>query len=607
MSPGHTGWLTVDAGNPAVRIEVLDHAWRVQASDFGRLEIELPTGLYTVRYAAGDSREERDVAIRPQDAVMLDEPPDLRIRSPSPLALTATSHEYHMAAAEHLSRADPVPLGGGSLLFLFVRDVDPGGRGDPARGLLLCDGEGESVLSLAEVCERNPRAEEASWAGCNIELDPGFHRLRLELRGRTPIELPLHLMPGWQSQLFLLRQGGEARIAGRPVPDLPGATQFMVPAGMGFDSQSRVRRRMHPEEAGEDLRLAELARQALAAGDPAISREDLRAMLWGKWTDPLLGIYGLHLLLMRDDPDFDFLESVLDRLHGIVGGARHPDLDALALEIGRRRDRPCELPPFESPPMLRRGWAALVAESAHQPHLMPPGSLCDRIADRLWGNGAFLAYLHPPAPAATAGPRPAGRAMPPLRIRDLGGHLDIGGVILAKRAAPSGDFTAVPGPRTGVAGRRVKRPAVRPRGEAALSRLARRSELLAALLSAVPAHPRGPVSTARRQLESMLREAPPAVLRGALEQLLPELERRRSELSGPALERLMARARLDEKERALLLYLSGLVAMRSWHRAPSSFDPLAMPTLVRRLGLPAGHVVAAAAGLATRLAVAWAR
>ncbi len=595
MSHGHTGRLTVDAGNPAVRIEVLDHAYRLQASGSGRLEIELPTGLYTVRYVAGDSREERDVAIRPRDAVMLEEPPDLWIRSPSPLALTSTSHEYHVVAAEWLSRAEPVSVGTGSLLFVFVRDVDPGLRSNPIRALTLCDGHGESVLPLGEVSECNPHAGEASWAGCNIALDPGFHRLRLDRHGRPPIELPLHLVGGWQSQLFILRQGGEARIDGRPVPDLPGATQFMVPAGMGFESQSRVQRRVHPEEAGEDLRLAELARQALALGSPAISRKDLQAMLWGKWMDPLLGIYGLHLLLMRAEPDLEFAATILDRLEGIVGDARHPDLDALALEIGRRRGQPRELPPFEGPPMLRRGWAALVEESAHQPQLMPPGSLCDRIVDRLWGSGAFLAFARPPARAAVPPETEEERSAPRrLRIRDLGDAIEIGGVRLPKRGAPEG-------------GERPAAPSRGPRGTAPLSRLAKRSELLGFILDAVPARPQGSVRTARRQLEVMLREADPSVLRGLLERLLAELERRASELSGSGLEPLMARARLDEKERALLIYLSGLVSMRRWRKTPPSADPLAIPALVRRLGLPASHVAAAAAGLATRLGILLAR
>jgi hypothetical protein len=123
-----------------------------------------------------------------------------------------------------------------------------------------------------------------------MELDPGFYRLRLNTKEYTPVDLPLHPVQGWQSQLFALRQDGRARLGKRAVPDLPGATQFMVPAGMGFEANSRVKRRMHPEEAGEDLRLADLARQALAAGRADIARDDLRAMLDGKWLDPLLAV-----------------------------------------------------------------------------------------------------------------------------------------------------------------------------------------------------------------------------------------------------------------------------------------------------------------------------
>src|SRR5258707_3660187 len=72
-----TGHLTIDAGNPAVDIKVFDGSFQLLASGSGKIDETLPTGYYTVRYSAGDAREEKEITLRPDAPVVLDESPTL--------------------------------------------------------------------------------------------------------------------------------------------------------------------------------------------------------------------------------------------------------------------------------------------------------------------------------------------------------------------------------------------------------------------------------------------------------------------------------------------------------------------------------------------------
>jgi hypothetical protein len=417
MSEPLTTQLIVDAGHPAVRIEVLDADYRVRASGYGRIQSELPTGFYTVQYKAVEAMEQREIALRPNQPLTLDEPPELAFASAAPLAHTAAADKTHQDNAQRLSRAEPLALGQGSQLFVFVRDVAPGGRTHPAKGLSLHRLSGERLALFDEVFESGGGRNQARWGGRNLALDPGLYRLRLALRRGRAIEMLAPACPNWQSQVFLLRQlvggaggaervgetggvdRGEGRAAGSPMLDFNNATQLMARPGEGFDPwrTPSVQKRLPSYMAGEDLRLIELARQALARGYRGIQTKDLYEMLWGKWSDPLLGILGLHLLLRQENPDLDLAETVIERLRGsILNEFRHPDVEIIALEVARRRGQTPEVAPFSAPPMLRASWNYLVQATAGRPDLIQPGSLASQIADRLWGASAWLIWLAPP-------------------------------------------------------------------------------------------------------------------------------------------------------------------------------------------------------------------
>jgi hypothetical protein len=601
--------LTVNAWHPAIRIEVLDAGYGVRASGYGRIEEDLPTGLYTVRYAAADAVEDRNITLRPGEPMTLDAPPELRFASAAPLELTSTSHEYHQHHARQLSHAAPLDRGHGAQLFVFIRDLDVGGSGHLAQGLSLHRLDGEMLLHFGEIVEVSTASSEACWAGRNIAVDPGTYRLRLAFGRNEAVETVIVVCPGWQSQVFLLHRGGELGTADAPTLDFASATQFMVPQTMGFEPWSRVRQSYgEPWEAGEDLRLAELARKALAYGWRGVRTDDLQAMLNGKWQDPLLGIFGLHLLLARPQPDLEFAEAVLGRLGAmILREFPHPDLIALTLELARRRGTTLHMPPLEAPPMLRRSWQMLVRASAEQPSLIPQHSLAGRIADRLWGASAWLIWEVPPvAPAQPQAKdwlrdfiEAQGRATERPGIEDLSDRVIIGGVTLFKRGfrrleeerREGKKEVAQPGDETEdqVPSLVPKEPGVPPSDHDAREGPFGRLDLGSAVRSLI----KNPEATLER-----LPDLDFTAVRSSIESLLPTLQGLIERLG---LEGLTQEAALDTAEFALLTQLAELLQLRHRSATAPARDPLSLAALVQRLGMPAQAVQGKLVGLLLKI------
>jgi hypothetical protein len=579
--------LVVDAGHPAVRIEVLDAEYRVRVKGYGRIDEELPTGFYTIQYKAADAMEERNIALRPNEPLTVYDPPDLPFASAAPLTFTSTSHEYHQHNAQRLSRSQPLERGSGSQIFVFVRDIDPGGSTHPAKGLSLHALDGGLIVQFDEVIEASRGTTEARWGGRNIAVDPGFYRLRLRLSRGKAIEMMVPACSGWQSQVFLLRQGGESEIKGKTVLDLTNASQLMARPNEGFDpwDYASMQKNVQPEAAGEDLRLLDLARQALAMGYRGIRASDLNAMLWGKWEDPLLGILGLHLLLRQPEPDLEFADNVLQRLRGsILRSFRHPDIDALALDVARRRGTPIEMPPFETPPMLRQSWNILVDATAKRPGLILPGSLAFQIADRLWGTGAWLIWqvpLEEPVQRPDAGWAESFTGtnlnLSQSRIKEFNDRVIIDNVTVYKYGASktaqqpqvSGDedliFQAPPPPAPAPEPEKPE-----PTGQEHVEPPATEISVDLADFDAV-----------RHAIENMLFEA---------KELTDQAE----------LEKLARKAKFTEIEYALLLQFRGQFASRQ-RKFETQKDPMALENLVLQFGIPAEMIQKEMADLYVKL------
>jgi hypothetical protein len=368
--------LRVEAELPETFIFVIDGDFRRVAEGQGRLETELPPGLYTVKLKAGTGIHEENIALMPQSGPVYVMPTAaVSFKSSAPLYQTSALREPHESPARELGRKVQRRLGEGAELFVFVRDLEDRSALSPANGLCIHDAQGDEVLDLGLEAMAEPSEQ---WAGINLALDPGSYRLRLRTDVAGDLEQALVLSPGWQTQIFLLRQSfGYTRKVRRA--DLSSAAIFMARPGLGFEPDAR------------SLRRVELARLGLVSGKPVVPTETLRELLEAKAEDPMLGILGLHSLLLEDRPDIGLAAEVAAHLADLLPG--HPDVDALGLAVAARQGRaPAPGLRFDQPPMLRRSWSFVDAAATELPGLIPADSLAAQVAGRLWGESAWTIW-----------------------------------------------------------------------------------------------------------------------------------------------------------------------------------------------------------------------
>jgi hypothetical protein len=343
VAPGKVH-LSVRVADESAELAVFDGNLQLVTRKTGDLQVDLTPGLYKVQARLGLAAHEEVLALGPERAEREVSFPPLRFASPIPLRETdLTTAEERVAAAEQ-SRRVHVGAGKGSWLYVFVRPWGrargkPGrpGAGNSARGLKLLNAQGDVIVALesASASEEKP----AVWAACNLEVDPGAYRLRMEsVLGRSQ-EQALFACSGWQTQVFLLHDSSE-------VPsELQGANRTevaiaMVP-GCGFDPDDPKARR------------TEVARLKLGAPRGPLS-QGLRAVASGTFDDPLLGLYTAHLLHERGELEPAALTRIVDRL-GALLGRNPPDVALLSL-----LEKAAPAPPLTALPLLYRSWLLLL-------------------------------------------------------------------------------------------------------------------------------------------------------------------------------------------------------------------------------------------------------
>jgi hypothetical protein len=399
--------LRVRTADLGAELFVLDHTFTIVHTGVGELDVAVPRGHYKVRMRIGSTLREVHVALEPERSRMLGTADGVALTadaggvtvdfhatgfaSPIPLANTASTHEHHFGNAASISGGPAmVKSGAGATVFVFSRAWSPTNRDVPSRrfagwhpmaGLSLHDRNGKAV------CELEARSKSdltrVPWAGTKVTISPGCYVLRQQ-RDSGVFDMPLIAPRNWQLQVFLL--GTPERNAGPDHPQEPrppvvdlGRVAVLL-ANRPFD---------HTEVT---WRLTEQARQGLSLRRATVRPQDLHDMLFAKVSDPMLGIYGGHLLLLKRERDEGLLRDIVHRLRDLVGV--HPDVEALALA--------CGLPPvdprvFHDPPMLNASWDLIVRATADQPELVPEASRAASASRRLWSSGGpWLAWSATP-------------------------------------------------------------------------------------------------------------------------------------------------------------------------------------------------------------------
>lgn len=372
-SPSEPGVrLSVQAPDETTEVFVVDSRFRRIASGVGTLEADVSPGLYKVRFRSGATQQDRLVEVPPDRESVHVRGEHVRFRASAPIPATATTRAAHQKAARRESRRVHARDGAGSQVFVFARDLADEPAGDPFEGVSLHTIDGGLVTELGAA----GRGLADRCAALNVEVDPGTYRLRVETEPLGTYEMFVVSVEGWQTQVFMVVEDFRSGTESVRRPGLSDSSVLMSRMGVGFVPD------------GESARLAELARIGLESGRDVVRDEELTALVHGKLDDPMLGIYGAHLLANRRRPDHDLIDAVCDGLTAAIG--RHPDVDALALRSAKGT-APSDLA-FPTPPMLLSSWDLIVRGSRRRNSLVPPGSLSDTLADGFLSMGPWLLH-----------------------------------------------------------------------------------------------------------------------------------------------------------------------------------------------------------------------
>jgi hypothetical protein len=361
--------VRVTTGRDLAEVFLVDHEFALVARGVGNLDATVAPGVYKIKAQLGDALVERLVVINGDTEVDLEL--ELPVFTPAPLEESARTRDHHMALASEESQTVDAFLGSGAQIFLLARRWTP----DPARvdpeGQRLCNLslhslEGEKIADL--LAEKSPvESDGDAAAGFTVGVDPALYLLRWSDCLGVSAEQTVTALEGWQTQIFLLEE---------KVDDLPGPRELSV-----IMSQ-------HPFSYFDPaLRLAEEARAALAE-ERRVATSFISESLFGDVDNPMLGLFGAHLMLIADEAlqqrsekpegenatapqapvgfDQSLFDEVVAKLATLLGGD-HPDVVALATKSTKGGDDA----PLRSTPMLWRSWRLLIEASNAQPDLVP--------------------------------------------------------------------------------------------------------------------------------------------------------------------------------------------------------------------------------------------
>jgi hypothetical protein len=387
--------LRIDVGVPTIEIFVLDGASVIVARGIGSVEATLPLGMYKIRLRLGATVADGYFEL-PEGLGEFTPPnlPALPIVTPVPL-LSQTGHNLDSSLssadlAMTWSIATDISVGQGSSLFLFVDCATvPQGALIAADAVTVTTFTGKVLASLT-----NGNADRGCF-GCSIALAPGAYVLTVAQGSLGTVSQAVYCAAGWQTEVFL--PVVQDQTSGTLI-DPSAASIMMSPSQIGFRAESK------------SALWAEAARKTLASGRPnvtpvstlrgmpSIGPDDpmIEGMLYGKFLNPMLGLYGAHLMAIQKSPDNldvllpdnkDVLLEVVPNLRKLLGDI--PDVMALVLQLDPSSAAGLQLP---IPPMLASSWAMIVRASVAEPAIVPVDSPAAQISGRVWGTGAWLGW-----------------------------------------------------------------------------------------------------------------------------------------------------------------------------------------------------------------------
>ena len=393
--------LVVEAPEPGLGVLVIDaegHIVARCADGQSRIEVDLPRGLYTVRSTRSGAFAETDLRLDNPKTVEATMPP---MFSASTIPGGVTTHEYHTYPAWEASQipTGPEQAWNGAAdagLLLFTRapkkmlryDLSPQGPvyvgEDQFVKLSLRTLDGRTLSRFEADAKHNING--AGSSAYSAKLSHGL--LILEDQGEFPRQIPVPLMRGWQTQLFVMH-------------DKRLLWEDLRLAMVTEDALASRKYRNPFDESAEDVRAAQdmdAGLLALQNDAPSVAPQLIDAFLGSKFQNPILGLLGAYLMLMHErrkarDSDYrvdiEHIRIVLDNLHALL--FESADVVALRLLAEPWLGKPT-LAPVTRIPMFRYGAEVLLKEAASDLSLVPEGSLLDLVSDRLYGDTVWTTW-----------------------------------------------------------------------------------------------------------------------------------------------------------------------------------------------------------------------
>lgn len=371
--------LSIKAPDEGTEIFLLNDSFERIESGIGNLKKNVFPGLYKIRFRSGTTQEDRFLEVSPtRKKVLFQEKEPLAFEATPPLLHTKTDNSRHRRIARKESKRVHLSAGKGSTLFLFVRHPETGTGQNPAEGITLHTLEGSKIADTENGACSNT---DGCWSLC-IELDPGTYRLRVDTGGLGSFEMFVVTCKNWQTQFFGITSEFTSELNENATQRLTrlllkSSSVHMTKNGEGFNPASK------------SLRLAELAKIALETGRTAVDERTFEKLFASHADDPMLGIYGAHLLLNSRRPAYKVIDSVAEKLEKLVG--HHPDVLSLWLRKHRERKQRKTVT-LSSPPMLFRSWELLTRESIRRSSVVPEGSFSDLLSNGMLSTPPWLLH-----------------------------------------------------------------------------------------------------------------------------------------------------------------------------------------------------------------------
>lgn len=385
--------LKVSAPQPGLGVLVIDSQGAIAGrckDDQGSLDLELPAGLYTVRsHRCGNLAE---ILVRLDTSKALQAPLPA-VYSAALIPGAATTHEYYTYPSWEASFNKTAPdlkwdgpAQSGLLLFVRAPDQSLTNGDDQLLHLSLQTLDGRSLTSFPTEQIRN---SDLGWSAYCARLSPGLLILNdASERGR---QIPIPLLPGWQTQIFVIHHAcllwQDMRIS------------------LVSDQDIATRSGRSPY----DVHAADV-RTALSMDVGLLALQNDAPSVWPLLTDdfledscknPLLGLLAAYLMVLqlrqmerRPNPDSipspAQLAQVLDRLQSLIPDSA--DLAALRLLAQDVILQHCV--PVTTLPLFRLGADVLLKENYKQPELglLPIGSPLLAVQAYLFGDSVWTTW-----------------------------------------------------------------------------------------------------------------------------------------------------------------------------------------------------------------------